>query len=198
MSLYNCFAVLILASAIFTYANSQDPIQQYFIRRDFFTGIKAAEFTIYDTSEKHVYYRIESNYAILQNVKVIVYPSKQEIGRLQANLKAFVYKAEISALDPQSNQWINGVIEQKFQLLGNSFNIDWNGHRITMTSEVGSFTSKFQDTNGQLLAQFRLRPSSIFWTKKYDMQIFSNQYPEQIYLLGLAAYDRSTSSKKSG
>jgi hypothetical protein len=199
MSIYNCFFVLLFASAIFTYANSQDPIQRYVIHKDFFIGIKAGEFTIYDTSEKNVYYRIESNYGILQDVEVIVYPSKQVIGLLQSKIKfLFLYEAEISTLDSQSNQWLNGTIEKKFQLLGKSFNIDWNGHRITMASEPLAFTSKIHDTNGQLLAQFRIRPASIFWAKKYDMQIFSNKYPEQLYLLGLFAYDRSISLKKNG
>jgi len=195
MSIYACFSVFILASVIFTYVNPQDILRQYVIRRDFFTGFKAGEFSVYDTSEKHVYYRIESKYDILQNLKVIAYPSKQEVGRLKAKLKVLLYKAEISILDPQTNQWVNGLIEQDFQLLKNSFNIDWNGNRITMENDRASFTVKFRDTNGQLLAQFRIRLASIFVTNKYDMKIFSNKYPEQIYLLGLAALDGITSSK---
>ncbi len=195
MLIYACFSVFVLASVIFTYVNPQDILRQYVIRRDFFTGFKAGEFSVYDTSEKHVYYRIESKYDILQNLKVIAYPSKQEVGRLKAKLKLLLYKAEISILDPQTNQWVNGLIEQDFQLLKNSFNINWNGNRITMENDRASFTVKFRDTNGQLLAQFRIRLASIFVTNKYDMKIFSNKYPEQIYLLGLAALDRITSSK---
>jgi hypothetical protein len=171
---------------------------QYVVRKDFFTGIKAGEFSVYDTSEKNLYYRIESNYGIMQNNKVISYPSKQEIGRLQAQIKPLLYKAEISILDSQSNQWINGLIQQNFQLLGGSFNIDWNGYRITMETEAVSLTTKFNDANGQLLAQYRTRPASLFWTRKYDMQIFSNKYPEQIYLLGLAAREHVVSSKNTG
>jgi len=190
--------MLLLASAIFTYVNPQDPIQQYVIRKDFFTGFKAGEFSVYDTNEKQLYYRIESNYDIMQNIKIIAYPSKQEVGRLEAKIKAFVYKAEISILDPQTNQWVTGLIQQNFQIVGSLFNIDWNGQQITMKSEIASLTSKFFDTNAQLLAQFRLRPTSVFVTNKYDMTIFSNKYPQQIYLLGLAARDHITSSKKGG
>jgi hypothetical protein len=160
-------------------------------------GFKAGEFSVYDTSEKHVQYRIESSYGLMQNLKVIAQSSKQEIGRLQAKLNLLLYKAEISILDSQTNQWISGLIEQNFQILGSSFGITWNGHRISMENEVVSLTSRFYDEDRTLLAQIRVRPASIF-VRKYDMKVFSNKYPEQIYLLTMAARDQLTSSKKTG
>jgi hypothetical protein len=116
----------------------------------------------------------------------------------QAKINLLLYKAEISILDPQTNQWRNGLIEQNFKFLGSSININWNGHQIKIENEVGSLTSKFYDEDRQLLAQTRIRLTSIFITNKYDMKIFSNKYPEQIYLLGLAARDHLTSSTKKG
>ncbi|CAF4672915.1 unnamed protein product [Rotaria sp. Silwood1] len=154
---------------------------------------KAGEFSIRDPTGKHLYYRIESNYAVLHSLKLIAYPSKQEVGQLKAVIKPLVYKAEISILDPERNQFVNGLIEQNLQLFGSLFNIDWNGNHLKMETDVGSFTTKFLDEKGELLAQFRLQPSSIFWTKKYDMQIFSTKYPEQIYFLGLAVRDHNGS-----
>jgi uncharacterized protein YxjI len=197
MSINICFSVLLIVSGIFTYVNSQDAIRQYVIRKDFFNGIKAAEFSIYDKNE-NIQYRIESSYSVMQSVKLIAYPSKQEVGRLKAQINFLTYKAEISILDSQTNQWINGLVEQDFQFIGTSCNINWNGNRITMENDIASFTSKFRNTNGQLLAQFRLRPASIFVTNKYDMQIFSNQYPDQLYLLALAAREQIRSAKKNG
>jgi hypothetical protein len=58
-----------------------------------------------------------------------------------------------------------------------------------METQTGSLTWKFRDTNGELLAQFRIRLRSMFWTNKYDMQIFSTKFPEQTYLLALATRD---------
>jgi hypothetical protein len=198
MSIYICFTVLLLTSTIFTDVNSQNAIQQYVIRKDFFTGVKAGEFTVYDTSEKNTYYRIESEYSGWQKIKLIAYPSKQEVGRLQSKISLFKYKAEISILDPQTNQWINGLIQQHIHILGSTYDIDWNGNRITMETDTASITWRFLDINKQLLAKFRIRPSSVVWTNKYDMEIFSNKYPEQIYLLGLAARDYYKSSKNNG
>ncbi|CAF0797428.1 unnamed protein product [Rotaria sordida] len=192
------YSVLLLASILLIYVNSADPIKSYSIRKDFFKGFKAGEFSIRDTSGKHLYYRIESNYAKLHSLKIIAYPSKQEVGRLKAVEKLLVYKAEISILDPRTNQWVLGLIEKNFQLFGSLFKINWNGNHLKMENDIGLFTTKFLDKNGQLLAQFRLQNSSVFWTKKYDMQIFSTKYPEQIYLLGLAAHDHTSSGKRHG
>ncbi|CAF1020004.1 unnamed protein product [Rotaria magnacalcarata] len=190
------YFTFLLTITILIYVDAVDPIKTYSIRKDFFTGIKSGEFSIRDPSGKHLYYRIESEYSLLHTIKVIAYPSKQEIGRLKANLKPILYKADISILNPQTNQWIQGVLQQNLQLLGSSFNIDWNGDQIRMESEPVSFTSKFYDKNSNLLAQFRLQPASLFWTKKYDMEIFSTKYPEQIYFLSMAARDRIGSSKR--
>jgi hypothetical protein len=189
--------VFLLTSVIFTYVNPQNAIREYVIHRDIFSGFKAAQFSIYDKSEAHVYYRIESDYGLTQNVKVIAYPSKQEVGRLEAKIKAFLYKAEISILNPRTNQWNTGLIEQNFKFLGSSFNINWNGHRITMETEAVALTSKFYDEDRQLLAQIRTRPFG-FLKVKYDMKVFSNKYPEQIYLLGLAARVHRASSGRKG
>jgi hypothetical protein len=138
MSINICFSALLLASTIIDYVNPQDAIRQYVIRKDFFHGLKAGEFSIYDTTEQNLHYRIESDFALLQSVKIIAYPSKQEVGRIEAQLKPLLFKADIIILDPQANQWVKGLIQQNYKLLGSSFNIDWNGHRITMENEVDS------------------------------------------------------------
>jgi hypothetical protein len=194
MSIHLYISVFLLINPFISSGNGQ---QQYVIGKDFFNGIKANEYTVYDPQEKHIYCRIESNYGILQNIKVIAYPSKQEIGRLKAKINFVTYKAEISILDRESNRWVNGSIQQVFKLTSGLYNIEWGGNRIKMEQRFASLTITFRDSvEGELLAQSRLRPASIFWVHKYDMQIFSYKYPKQIYLLGLAAIDRPKSGGK--
>ncbi len=68
-----------------------------------------------------------------------------------------------------------------------------------MKKEFGSLTNIFRDSDGrEILAEFQRRPTSIFWADKYDMQIFSNKYPKQIYLLALAAQDAPISIDAHG
>ncbi len=197
MSIHLYISVVLLINTFISNINSQDGVQQYIIRKDFFSGIKADEFTVYDPQEKHVYCRIESEYGMLQNIKVIAYPSKQEIGRLRGKINFVTYKAEISIFDRESNRWVNGLIRQVFKWASALYNIEWDGNRITMEQEFASWTTIFRDSVGkELLAQFRLRPASMFWARKYDMQIFSNKYPKQIYLLGLVASEKPKSGGK--
>ena len=187
MSIRLCITIFALLSIM----NCQVAGRKYVIQKDAFRFYKAAEFTVYDVNEKHMYYRIESTFSLLQNVKVIAYPSMQEVGRLNAKLKLFLYKAEFSIVDPQSDERVSGLIRQKFKLTLDLFTIEWGGKNITMEKKSFSFTTEFRDSiGGKILAQFRLRPASIFWTRKYDMEIFSDKYPEQVYLLALAAFDR--------
>ncbi|CAF1518644.1 unnamed protein product [Rotaria sp. Silwood1] len=199
MSIWICFSVFLLASTIFTYVNSQNAIRKYVIRKDWFNLFKAGEFSIYDTSQKGLIYRIESNVGIFLDSKLIAYPSKKEVGRLQVKRNLKPYSRVLSILDPQTNQWIVGYMQRNTQAIefhGTSFNIDWNGHYITMKKETTSLTSKFHDTNGQLLAEFKIRLTSLlFGRKKYDMEIFSDKYPEQIYLLALIASDNVVSTE---
>jgi hypothetical protein len=197
MPIYSCISLVLLTIIILSNVNSQNVLRQYVIRQDFFAGYKAPEYTVYDTSEKHVYYRIESRYNLLQNIKVIAYPSKQEVARLEAKLKLFLYKAEFSIMDPRSNRRVSGLIKENFKFSRDLFTIEWNGKRLTMEQKFASFTSVFYDSDGgEILAQIRLRPASLFWAKKFDMKIFSNKYPEAIYFLGLTIRYRMVSRGK--
>ncbi len=53
---------------ILTFVNSQNVIEEYVIHKDIFNGFKAAEFTVYDRSEKQVHYRLESDYGLTQTI----------------------------------------------------------------------------------------------------------------------------------
>ena len=190
MSILIKFFILLLTVGLFSDVESQHIIQSYVIRKDVLNGIKAGEFSIFDTTQQHLYYRIESNYGLLPKIKLIAYPSKQIVARLEEKFKLFTYKANFSILDPQTDQWINGVIREKFRLAGTSLDIHWNGHHIVMKRKPFSWTSKVYDTDGELLAQFRTEPLSIFWSNKIDMKIFSSKYPKELYFLVLAARDQ--------
>lgn len=188
MSIHFYLCVFLLTITILSSVNCQQPLQEYVVRKDFFSMYKATEYTVYDKDEQNIQYRVESTFHVfLQRIKVFLYPAKQEIGRLSSKLSVLTYKADFSILDPQSNQWIDGKIAQKFNLAKDLFYIEWGGNKITMEKNVATLTYKFFDTNGEVLAEYRIRIISTVWTNKYDMRIFSNKYPVQVYFLGLAA-----------
>jgi hypothetical protein len=82
MSIRFCISVVLLASAFIFSVHSQSAVKEYVIRKDFFAGLKAGEFSVYDKNEKQVYYRIESKPSLMQNIELYAYTSKHVVGRL--------------------------------------------------------------------------------------------------------------------
>ncbi|CAF1429514.1 unnamed protein product [Adineta steineri] len=89
---------------------------------------------------------------------------------------ALLYEANISIFDSSSNQWMNGRIRRHFKFFGDQYTIEWN-----------------EET------QFRRRWISLLRMSKYDLEIFSKQIPDAIYILALATKDHNTAqaSKRS-
>ncbi|CAF1394746.1 unnamed protein product [Adineta steineri] len=123
--------VLLLPITILDSINPLTTTRSYVIKKDFFRGAKANEFTILDPSKKQPQYRIESRYGLLQNAELVVYPSKQPIAKLQQKFKLLLYSGIISILDQNSNQWINGTIQENFR---GTYIIEWNGQRVNVKS----------------------------------------------------------------
>lgn len=194
MSIYYYFSAIFLATAIFTYVNPASSVREFVVRKDFFSNLKAGEFSVYDGKDKNLLYRIESEYSVLHQVKVIDQSNKQKVADLKAQVNLIEYKADISVLSKQG-QWVAGTIKQNFQIAGSAFDINWNGEKISMVTEPVSLTTKFHDQNNRALAQFQLRPASVFITKKYDVQIYTDEYPDQIFFLALAARNHATKKR---
>jgi uncharacterized protein YxjI len=164
----------------------------YLIKKDFLSGAKGGEFTVYDSTGKTLQYRMETKFGITHDVQISILPSKKLVARLKAKVTAAMYKASISILNNDINKWVNGTIQQNFKIVGNKFTIQYEGNQIVMEGKAASLDTTFiEDPQGTILAKFRKRISSVFWRNKYDLQVLSNTYPDALYLLGVAARDHS-------
>ncbi|CAF4169167.1 unnamed protein product, partial [Rotaria magnacalcarata] len=90
--------------------------RQYFIAVDFFTGIKADEYSVYDPTGKILQYRIESKYRILQLLELVSYPTKTIIGKLKSKVKMTVYEADFDIYDNRTQQWLKGTVKQGWKV----------------------------------------------------------------------------------
>ncbi|CAF1648855.1 unnamed protein product, partial [Rotaria sp. Silwood1] len=81
--------------------------REYVVKKDFITGFKAGEFSIYDQTGKNFQYRVESRYNAAHSVELVAYPSKQVIARLKNQLTFFLYKGTLEILDAASKK--NGL-----------------------------------------------------------------------------------------
>lgn len=185
--------ILLLSTAV----SSDAPRRQYLVKADLVRGLKSTEYSVYDKSGKTLLYRMESSFKLLHNVELVAYPEEEVIGKLQARIKPFLYDGKFDLEDTGTREKTAGTIQQNFEWWKDRWNIDWNGRRISMEKDAVSLTTRFFDgtNNGPLLAQFRLRLSSLFWTEAFDMLVFQDDVPDGVFLMSLAAQRHSVGRK---
>jgi hypothetical protein len=185
--------VFLLFIAILPLTIGESILREYVIRKDFFNSFKAGQFSIYDQTGKILLYRIESEYAFMHTIKLIAYPSRKVIGRLKGKWHSLVYQATLEITNTDSQRPIRGTIIQNLQLLGVKYTISWNEMTITMDNELASLTTRFydEDANGIMMAQFEKKLESFIFANQYNMEVYSDDVPDAIYLLSLAAKDHN-------
>ncbi len=169
--------------------NAKDgPLRAYTLRKDFFNGIKAGEFSVFDISKKTLYYRIESKYTFMPKFDLVAYPSKQVVGKLESKFGSI----NLSLLDDKTGQWITGSMKGHLKLLKHyEYTIQLNGRRILVEKELLSAHTTFRDESqgGTLLARFQREFFSPITATTYGLQVYSNDIPDGLYLLALAWTD---------
>ncbi len=145
MFLFIYSLVILSTFSILTIETKHTSYMTYVLIRDYFLGFKAPEFSVYNTSEKNLYYRIESNYDLQHNIKLITYPSKQIVARLRSKKQGKTYEAKISIRNITSNQWSDGMIVQHHQWLHTNYSIEWNGYHLSMINKIASWTTEILD-----------------------------------------------------
>jgi hypothetical protein len=184
--------LLFLLICVCTPVASVGTNRTYLIKKDFVSGLKSGEFTVYDSTGKIRQYRIESKFGLTHDVRVVTLPSKKLLARLKGKVTAVMYKADITIFDNDSQKWVNGTMEQNYKLVGNKFTILWDGERMSMEGTGASLSTAFVGQSiGEVLGKFQKRVTSLFWRNKYDLQILSDKFPDTLYFLGVAARDHS-------
>lgn len=185
------FILIALAGTIDLTVDAHTALRQYYLRQDMLDGFKANEHSVYDPSGKRLHYRVESRYSSAQTLELVIHPAKQIIGRLKSKRNRKFYFADLSILDAKTNRWTNGTMKHEYQLPGDVFAIVYDEkHNITFKHEFGTQIWHFSDgATDDVLAQYRVRPVPVRWTHKYGMDVFSDKYPEGIYILALSARD---------
>ena len=147
---------------------------------------------------------LNRNSILWQRSEIVRYPEKKTIGKLNSQFQWRGYAGELSILDEKRNKWIGGkVVGNRTQLSMKytyyAFDINWNGTTITLDRNIEKPGLQFRDADGLLLADFTSRVwPIILGYSKYDVKIYSNAFPEQIYLLVIAASDRTMGHRRKG
>ncbi|CAF4544572.1 unnamed protein product, partial [Rotaria sp. Silwood2] len=168
------------------------------IKKDFLSGVKSAEFSVYDEKEQQLKYRIESRLLPKHNNKIVAYPSKKVIAKLTGQWSLLTYSATISILDPRLNIWIDGNITDIGGLSAYEYIIYWNDELISIKNPSSSSFIKFYDKMEKIdLARFK-KQRALLKPSKYDLEVLSDKYPDVLYLLGLTVWDQDYSQFNRG
>ncbi|UJR29808.1 hypothetical protein I4U23_017352 [Adineta vaga] len=174
-------------------------IRRYFIQKDYFTGFKLGEFSIFDSSKKDLLFRIESLYTFGGKIQIINNSSKQVVAELRNKLSFTVHKANFTILDPVSKQWINGKFERQFHFFNRKYLLQWNQQNIRIENKFSSYTTTFKhDKRNQTLAKAERYTYSLIKPTRYDLEIYSDDIPDIIYILGVFVIDLSRKNTGKG
>ncbi|UJR11008.1 hypothetical protein I4U23_015192 [Adineta vaga] len=186
MLFVKCMLLLLIVAGEID-ANSGS-LREYSLRKDYFNGIKVAEFTVTDISKKTVYYRIESKFSFMPKFELIDYSSKQVVG----NLDSKVGSITLSLLDSKTGQRLTGSMKAHLTLTkGLRYTIELAGRQIKMESNLFSTLTTFRDESqdGAILARFQRESFSPITATTYGLQVYSNDIPDGLYMLALAWTD---------
>jgi hypothetical protein len=165
--------------------------RSYVIEKDYFRGFKGQEYTVYDSQGEKPLYRMEPQFGITHNIQLFQgLKNKDPIAFLQEKFFTFSYKATIAIRNKTTNRWTNGIVEHSFHMVTMKFTINYNNVDIFMKDGIISWDTTFVDSsNQQVVAQFHKKISWGFGREKYQLQVFSDKFPDQLYFFGFVARD---------
>jgi hypothetical protein len=170
--------------------------QQFVIKRDFRLSYQYNSFSVFTNDERQLIYRIETQYSLSYSgtIKSIL-PLDDFV--IVARIDTFLGSSQIYTfriLNSRIGRWIDGRIYQK-NLLIYTIELD-NYQQIIIesspprTPEMSSLsTVRFRDgqISNKIYADYTQRTP---WLSIYDLRLFSNEYPIEMYLIGFAVVQR--------
>jgi hypothetical protein len=170
--------------------------QQYVIKQDFYTSYQYNSFSVFTNDEQQIIYRIETVYSLSYAATIkSVLPLNDFI--IVARIDAFLGSNQIFTfriLHSRLGRWIDGRIYQRNMLI---YVIELVGFQqiiielsLPWTPEMSSLnTVRFRDglISNKIYADYIQRSP---WLSIYDLRLFSNEYPIELYLVGFSIVQR--------
>lgn len=170
--------------------------QQFVVQRDFRTSYQYNSFVVLTPDEQQVIYRIETQYSLTYSGTIKYLLPLQDsitVGHIDAFLgssRIFTFRI----LNSRLGQWIDGRIYQRTPFvhiieLGRFQQIVIQS-APPRTPEMSSLNAvRFSDglQMERIQADYTQRSP---WLTTYDLRLFTNEYPVEVYLVGLAVVQR--------
>ncbi len=170
--------------------------QQFVIKQDFYTSYQYNSYSVFTNDERQVIYRIETQYS-LQYAATIKSILPLDDFLIVARIDAFLGSSRIFTfriLNSQLGRWIDGRIYQRNILIYVIELRDFQQIIIELSSpqtlEMSSLDIvRFRDgrISNKIYADYVQRTP---WLSIYDLRLFSNEYPIELYLVGFSVVQR--------
>lgn len=172
--------------------------QQYVIKQDFRDSYQYNSFSVFTGDERLIVYRVETVFSLsyAATIKAIL-PLNDFL--IVARIDTFLGSGRIFTfriLNSQLGRWIDGRIYQRNLLV---YVIELSNYRQMIielpparTPEMSSLsTVRFRDgrLSNLIYADYTQRTP---WLSIYDLRLYSNEYPIELYLVGFSIVQRQT------
>ncbi len=110
-----------------------------------------------------------------------------------------VYQGYFNVLDDQYNRWITGQISQRYYSQGFRFIIKYGRKYYLMENKIGSLITEIRDQkrkNYVLTRFYKIYENPFFGSSKYNIQVYTDDLPDPIYVLALYALDSIAITKR--
>ncbi len=98
-----------------------------------------------------------------------------------------VYQAYLDVFDDQLNRWMKGQIYQSYYPQGFRFTIKYGEKYYFMENNMNSLITQIRDAKRQNYILTRFYP--LLGSSKYNIQIYTDDLPDPIYILALSAFN---------
>jgi hypothetical protein len=172
--------------------------QQYVIKQDFRASYQFNSFSVFTNDESLLIYRIETQYSLTYSGTIkSVLPLNDFI--IVARIDTFLGSNRIFTfriLNARLGRWIDGRIYQKNMFIYvielenfQKMIIELSQSNTPEMSSLNTVRSRDGQISNKIYADYIQRTP---WLSIYDLRLFSNEYPIELYLVGFGIVQRRT------
>lgn len=144
-------------------------------------------YTIYDSMGLKRLYRMRTLQNDIDTILLVDYPAKNLVGNCEGEWAWDKVDVSFSIYSYSLSKWIDGKISKRVHLLRQKYSIEWDSKEVIMKSDLFSHAMSFYTGPQEIfLGQFKDTSSLFRNNAKYQLQIYSNYMPDQIYFFALA------------
>ena len=189
MKIFFCLALLLFITI--DCIQSQKALRTFIVHREsIIRNNRLSNYTIYDSKEKTIVYRVKTIFTDIDAMMLIDYPAKNIIANVEGEWATGVFNVSLSIYSSKAQKWIDGIIKRIPGMSSDKYTIYWDGKEIIqrykfLSSKMGFYDKKEKEKFARFFSHSKWYQTAI----RYKVEIYSNYVPDAIYFFALAIID---------